>query len=119
MITFHLVARDVWDPQRDGVVYEPEAFDADGFVHCTDGEDAAIETANRYYQRDGREYVVLSIDTDRLMAPVRYEDPQQMFPHVYGPIETSAVTEVRSVERDADGRFLRILSATHGPPLDQ
>ena len=72
---------------------------------------AVIDTANRYYQHDGRGYVVLSIDTDRLTAPVRYEDPQRMFPHVYGPIETSAVTEVRSVERDAEGRFLRIASS--------
>jgi uncharacterized protein (DUF952 family) len=111
MITFHLVPREVWDAQRTKPVYEPEAFDADGFVHCTDGEDAVIDTANRYYQGDGREYAVLSVDTDRLTAPVRYEDPLRMFPHVYGPIETSAVTAVRSVERDAEGRFLRIASS--------
>ena len=55
--------------------------------------------------------MVLSVDTDRLTAPVRYEDPLRMFPHVYGPIETSAVTAVRSVERDAEGRFLRIASS--------
>jgi len=111
MITFHLVPREVWDAQRMKPEYEPEAFDADGFVHCTDGESAVIDTANRYYRRDGREYVVLSIDTDGLTAPVRYEDPQRTFPHVYGPIETSAVTDVRWVERDAEGRFLRIASS--------
>ena len=64
MITFHLVPSPVWDTQRDGDVYVPEAFAADGFVHCTDGEQAVIDTANRYYQADARPYVVLSIDTD-------------------------------------------------------
>ena len=119
MITFHLVPRDVWEAQRANDVYVPEAFAADGFVHCTDGEAAVIDTANRYYQGDARAYVVLSIETDALSAPVRYEDPARMFPHVYGHIEKSAVTAVRAVERGADGRFLRVSSATHGPPVDR
>ncbi len=119
MITLHLVPREVWDAQRDGGVYVPEAFAVDGFVHCTDGEDAVIDTANRYYQGDAHAYVVLSIDTVALTAPVRYEDPARIFPHVYGPIETGAVVAVSAVERDANGRFLRIASSPHGPPLDQ
>jgi uncharacterized protein (DUF952 family) len=110
--TFHLVPREVWERQGSGDTYVPEGFDVDGFVHCTDGEANVIDTANRYYQDDARAYVLLSIDTDRLSAPVRYEDPGRIFPHVFGPIETSAVTEVRTVERDADGRFLRIATVT-------
>ncbi len=119
MITFHLVAREVWEAQRSGALYEPEAFATDGFVHCTDGEANVIDTANRYYQGDPRDYVVLSIDTDALRAPVRYEDAARVFPHVFGPIEVAAVTAVRGVERDPSGRFLRIASAPHGPPVDQ
>ncbi len=71
MITFHLVPSPVWDAQRHGDVYMPEAFATDGFVHCTDGEQAVIDTANRYYQGDPRAYVVLSIDTDALSAVVK------------------------------------------------
>ena len=71
MITFHLVPSPVWDAQRHGDVYVPEAFATDGFVHCTDGEQAVIDTANRYYQGDPRAYVVLSIDTDALSAVVQ------------------------------------------------
>jgi uncharacterized protein (DUF952 family) len=119
MITLHLVASPVWDAQRHNDVYVPEAFAADGFVHCTDGEQSAIDTANRYYQGDPRPYVVLSIDTDALTAPLRYEDSARIYPHVYGPIETAAVTAVREVDRDADGGFVRIASAPHGPPGDQ
>lgn len=119
MTTFHLVAREVWETQRGGDAYIPEAFAADGFVHCTDGETNVIDTANRYYQADRRDYVVLSIDTDALTAPVRYEDAAQIFPHVYGPIEVAAVTSVRRVERDSTGRFVRIASTPHGPPVDR
>jgi uncharacterized protein (DUF952 family) len=108
MITFHLVPWPVWAEQQRGDLYVPEAFAADGFVHCTDGEQAVIDTANRYYQCDPRPYVVLSINTDVLTAPVRYEDSGRIYPHVYGPIEIAAVTLVRDVERDTDGRFIRL-----------
>jgi uncharacterized protein (DUF952 family) len=119
VITYHLVARDEWESQRTGKTYVPEAFARDGFVHCTDGEAEVIATANRYYQDDARPYVVLSIATDRLAAPVRYEDDAHVYPHVYGPIEIAAVTAVRGVDRDSTGTFLRIASAPHGSPLDR
>ena len=106
MLTFHLVARDVWAAQRANDTYTPEAFAADGFVHCTDGEAAVIDTANRYYRDDPRVYVVLTIDVDALSSEVKYEDAARIFPHVYGPIETRAVREVRDVRRAADGTFL-------------
>ncbi len=106
MLTFHLVASDVWAAQRANDTYSPETFAADGFVHCTDGETAVIDTANRYYRDDPRAYVVLTIDVDALSSEVKYEDAARIFPHVYGPIETAAVRDVRDVRRAADGTFL-------------
>jgi uncharacterized protein (DUF952 family) len=106
VVTFHLVAREVWEAQRAHDTYEPEAFAVDRFVHCTDGDNAVIDTANRYYRDDPRAYVVLTIDLDALSSEVKYEDPAGLFPHVYGPIETTAVRAVRAVLRDADGTFL-------------
>lgn len=108
MVTFHLVAREVWDAQRSREVYVPEAFAADGFVHCTNGAREVIETANRYYREDPRPYVVLVLEVGALASEVKYEDPAHIFPHVYGPIETAAVRDVRDVRRDADGTFLPI-----------
>jgi uncharacterized protein (DUF952 family) len=108
VVTFHLAAREVWEAQRARTVYVPEAFAADGFVHCTDGEDAVIETANRYYRDDPRGYVVLTIAVDALSSEVKYEDARRIFPHVYGPIEIAAVREVRDVRRDGDGTFLSL-----------
>jgi uncharacterized protein (DUF952 family) len=106
VVTFHLAPREVWDGQRTQHTYVPEAFAVDGFVHCTDGEEAVIDTANRYYRTDPRDYVVLTIEVDALSSEVKYEDPGRIFPHVYGPIETSAVRDVREVRREADGTFI-------------
>ena len=45
---------------------------------------------------------------DRLAAPVRYEDPDAVYPHIYGPLNVDAVLSVRLVERGADGEFLAL-----------
>ena len=105
--TYHLTPEEVWSAQEAGD-YRPEAFDADGFVHCTDGEVNLLAVANTFYQGDKRPHVVLVIDPDRLTAPVRYEDPGRVYPHVYGPINRDAVVEVRRAVRLADGSFVGI-----------
>lgn len=107
-ITFHLVPREVWDARSSGSEYVPEACEADGFIHCTDGEQEVIAVGNRYYRGDRRAYVVLSIARARLTAPVKYEDPARNFPHIYGPLNLDAVVDVRPIRRAADGTFLGI-----------
>ena len=38
-ITYHLVPVAVWEGRQDKDSYTPEAFDTDGFIHCTNGTD--------------------------------------------------------------------------------
>ncbi len=55
--------------------------------------------------------LLLYVDPDRLGAPVRWEpgvptDPESMlFPHLYGPLPTAAVVEVRPYLPGPDGLF--------------
>ncbi len=107
-VTYHLVPEDVWEARSKGTEYLPEAYEADGFVHCTDGETELVAVGNRYYTGDARPYVVVSISRDRLTAPVKYEDPARIFPHIYGPLNLDAVVDVRPVLRGKDGTFLAI-----------
>jgi len=106
--TYHLTPEPVWTAQEQEDAYQPEAFGADGFIHCTDGEVNLLAVANTFYQADHRPYVVLVLDRDRITAPVRYEDPKQIFPHIYGPLNRDAVVEVRRAVRLADGSFTSI-----------
>ena len=107
-VTLHLTPAQVWFVQEPRDRYRPEAFAAEGFVHCTDGESTLIEVANRYYRDDPRDYLVLSIDLDRLPWRIVYEDTARQYPHVYGPIERKAVVAVRRMERTPDGAFTAI-----------
>jgi uncharacterized protein (DUF952 family) len=99
---------ETWESQREAASYEPEAFEREGFVHCTHGEQYLVDVGNRYYVDDPRPHVALQIDVVKLAARVVYEDPEHVFPHVYGPIETDAVVAVREMVRDSGGRFLAL-----------
>ena len=51
-------------------------------------------------------------ELNRLRVPWRY-DGDERFPHVYGPLDRRAITEVRTIERDASGAFLPIEHPDH------
>ena len=104
--TLHLTPEAVWLSQAEAATYQPEPFATEGFIHCTDGEANLINVANRYYRRDPRPHVVLVIDLERVTAPVRYEDPNRIFPHLYGPLNREAVVEVRAIDRSDDETFV-------------
>jgi uncharacterized protein (DUF952 family) len=103
--THHLARRAEWESQRKTAAYCPSAFESDGFVHCTDGLDRLLTPANAYFRADVGPFVVLEIDLGRVAAPVRYDADPPIYPHVYGPIEPSAVVATYLPERTADGTF--------------
>lgn len=111
--TFHLALIEEWTAHPDIPTYAPSAFEGEGFIHCTDGEDELMAVGNRYYQGDARTFVALEIDLERVAAPVRYEDPRRVYPHIYGELERNAVVAEYRVERGSDGTFLRLERVPH------
>jgi uncharacterized protein len=106
--TLHLTPLEVWRAQQFLESYQPEAFEVDGFIHCTDDMDELMSVGNRFYGSDLRKYVALTINCDRVSVPVIYEDIDQKFPHIYGPLDIRAIERVRPVQRDSEGRFLAV-----------
>jgi uncharacterized protein (DUF952 family) len=54
--------------------------------------------------------VLLWIDPQRLLAPIRYEASEgEIFPHIYGPLNLDSVLRVCELAPDADGVY-RILN---------
>ena len=104
--TLHLVPEAAWETRDAATPYLPAAFAQDGFVHCTDGDEAMVEVANRFYRDDPRPFLLLTIDLEQTGSPWRFDDPERRYPHVYGSIDPSCVLEVRAMVRDAEGTFL-------------
>ena len=93
--------------------YVPEPFAREGFIHTTEGREAVSITLTKYYKGSAEPWVVLYIDQDRVTSPIRYDDPAQVFPHIYGPLNREAIVAVKDIARSFDGTFMKpeVLSA--------
>ncbi|HEU0165806.1 MAG TPA: DUF952 domain-containing protein [Thermomicrobiales bacterium] len=107
-VTYHMTPLEVWERQQYQQDYYPEAFPNDGFIHCTNGTDQLIWVANTFYTAERREIVVLALSVPAITSEVRYDDPEEKFPHIYGPLNPSAVIGKLRVVRAGDGGFLAI-----------
>lgn len=105
IVLFHIATAAEWG-NRSTVDYRPAGLDVEGFVHCS-AADQLVEVANRLF--GGRtDLWVLTIDSASLAADVVWEDSYGTgtdYPHVYGPIELSAIVDVTALVPDRDGRF--------------
>jgi uncharacterized protein (DUF952 family) len=92
---FHVVEESVWEArQHESELATPGP---EGFVHCCEQQQLAHVRAT-YFAADV-DVVALGLDPTQLDHETRYEpgslgEPER-FPHVYGPIATSAVVSVR------------------------
>jgi len=100
----HICSRASWEAAKDGT-YRPASLDSEGFIHCS-SPDQVIEVAD-YVFRGQRGLVLLVIDPDRVKSPIRSEDAGngQRYPHIYGPLDASAVLAVEAFEPGASGTF--------------
>lgn len=105
--TFHLTSLEAWEAADPAVPLTAPSLTAEGFIHCTDGVDEMVATANRHYATIPGPFVVLTIDLDRCGSPWRIDAPGTPYPHVHGPIDRAAILAVTPIPRDPSGRFGR------------
>lgn len=112
---FHLLALSDYRTATDSPITSA-TLDTEGFVHCSPDLDTTIAVANTLYRAAEEPMVVAEIDVDALSAPVRWEKPTPrppsgvsgdvLFPHVYGPLDRSAVRGLSYARRDIAGSYL-------------
>ena len=105
-VIYHLVAAEYYRDTDRTQPYTPEPFADEGFIHCTDGIANVVSVANRYYKDDQRMYVALAVDPAKVEAEIKYEDPERIYPHIYGPLNRDAIVDLLPMLRGADGTFL-------------
>lgn len=104
-VIYHLAPAEHYESCDDSAPYVPEGFEAEGFIHCTDGIRNVVDVGNRYYRADPQPYVLLAIDPARVQAEIRYEDAARIYPHIHGPLNRDAIVAVAPMRRSADGTF--------------
>jgi uncharacterized protein (DUF952 family) len=113
-MVLHITHREAWEASLSGGYYRPASLDSEGFIHCST-IDQAIDTANGFF-RGEKGLVLLCIDEKKIDAELRYEPPAggavkdsrvyDLFPHLYGPLNVSAVVGVAKLAPDAEGKFI-------------
>ena len=101
---YHIASAEDWNTAQIKGLYKPEGLLRDGFIHCST-VDQFLQVANFYFsERKG--LVALEIDEGLLRAELRWEGQEgYTFPHIYGPLEVSAVVRVAELKPNAKGLF--------------
>ena len=95
MFIYHIVLPEVWERFKDRPSYQPESLTLEGFIHCS--YSSQLEAVlKRYYSRVEK-VLILTIDTDKLLSKLVKEAStnNEIYPHIYGRLNISAVVDVR------------------------
>src|SRR5512140_2028298 len=89
---YHITSQEDWKAAQTAGTYTAGSLASEGFIHCSRREQI-LATAARFYS--GRtDLMLLCIDPQAVTAPVRTENlegGEVLFPHIYGPLNLSAV----------------------------
>ena len=102
----HITSRAQWAAAQQAGAYRGDTLDSEGFIHCSTPLQV-VEVANARF-RGTPDLVLLAIDPDRVGPEIRWEaaDNGQLYPHIYGPLNTDAVTQVHEFAPEPDGSFI-------------
>lgn len=104
---FHIIDEQAWDSVRGKTDFEPESLRTEGFIHLS-MKHQILRPANLLY-RGRSDLHLLVLDQDALSSEVVFEPgshgEEDLFPHLYGPLNLDAVTRTVAFPCEADGTF--------------
>lgn len=111
MAIFHVTTRAEWEAADAVGSYRMSTkgatLDEVGFIHASSAEQLP-QVAAFLYRGSAQPLVVLELDDDGIRGSgirIPWEDggAGELFPHIYGALDTAFVTAVHPAEFDADG----------------
>ncbi len=104
---YHIALRAAWERAQEEGIYRTGTLASDGFIHCSTREQVVRVANSVYTGLTG--LLLLVINHEALLAPVKYEQPApnvpERFPHIYGTLNLDAVERVLEFPPNADGTF--------------
>jgi uncharacterized protein (DUF952 family) len=88
---YHITTPELWDKYKDQDFYEAASLHTEGFIHCSYSEQLK-DTLEKYYAHQPL-VLLLLIDPTLLTSKLVVEASRngELFPHIYGSINKSAV----------------------------
>ena len=103
---YHMLPAADWAATPAEAPYSAASLQSEGFIHCSGDHATVLAVGNNFYRHLPGDWLILAIDEDAVAAPVQWDAVEDThFPHIYGPLNRSAVVEVIAFPRAADGAF--------------
>ena len=105
MLIYHITSDQEWIKAERSGVYRGDTLDSQGFIHCSTAGQLVRVANQRFAGVSG--LVLLAIDVDVVKSELRYEaaEADELFPHIYGPLNLDAVTKVLPFEPNDNDEF--------------
>ena len=101
---YHITSQKKWLAALEFGEYLDESLANEGFIHCSSRTQVEA-TANRYFSGQTG-LVLLEIDPALCASEIRYEiSGDELFPHIYGPLNLDAMKDVFAFDPDDEGEF--------------
>ncbi len=110
---YHITTKADWEKAQRSGMYHADSLDTQGFIHAS-RQGQITRVADAFYAGQ-RDLILLCIDPTRLVAELRDEPPDvtipaehyegELFPHIYGELNTDAVLKTLDFPPNADGTF--------------
>ena len=105
-IIFHIAAANDWKTAQSVGAYQTDSLESEGFIHCSKS-DQLIGVADCHF-RGQENLILLVIDAAVVDFEIRYENldgGDNLFPHIYGPLNLDAIIRICDFQPQPDGSF--------------
>jgi uncharacterized protein (DUF952 family) len=100
----HITPRDTWEQAIEQGSYRGDTLDTEGFIHCSMVTQVLDVASQLFHGRS--DLVLLLIQASRVASPIKFEGTTaELYPHIYGPLNSDAVVAVYDFLPDEDGNF--------------
>ena len=102
----HIIDAETWAEAQSAGSYAAASLETEGFIHLSHPQQI-VWVANQFYKGQSG-LMLLCIDSTKLTAELRYDEVpgHGTFPHLYGPMNLEAVTQVLPFGLDGEGGFV-------------
>lgn len=104
-LIYVLCPPQAYEAAKSTGIYCPDSLESEGFIHASPANQLT-RVANKYYSAYPK-LCLMAIDTEAATVEIKWEPIANgdLYPHLYGPLNMSAVTQTSILSRLPDGRY--------------